>query len=468
MAFFLNKNFTRPYKHHAHTYTLHDSTTRVRVLIAAVAFLLHHHHTSPPTTEEISVEASISMDFFEQHRQLQAQEAQKLEQQRNDYIANHSQELSLISAIKAGEDDQALRLLAAGADPWFQDESETMTKHHKFNYDYVERLNGPIAAAVQFNRTTIVRALVDQAGPSILTQVKGSEDCSHSIMEICCSDQVAAETMQLVLALGGDPNQPIYRKHCHRVHESCFRTYPLNQVLNMYDRTITNSEKHMHCIRVLLDAGADDLPQIRKAWSKDSGWTCDTNEYALHIAVQNEDFAAVRALIDAGFNVNCRSHRIVQKGNKTTEGVVHSRRSPQYVTNQTPLHLAVQQRNTYLINLLISAGAWPSIPLIYFTANSQCASGNNASRQTTVQICEDRDDLVALLEEAWSPTRHCYYPTKVRKAVHTALLCFQKNKFPSLPLRIQAKIFGLVACPSKATVSPNSPEEMLSTLTVAS
>jgi ankyrin repeat protein len=195
----------------------------------------------------------------------------------------------------------------------------------------------------------------------------------------------------------------------------------------------------LEVVRALLDAGADVDAVASDVYHNERGYNEHKEETALHLACARDDLAMVALLIARGANID--AVRIsLEREHVEVESTTDDPRDPEYIcpvrcikVEETAIHMAIRNQNPNLLLMLACAGADVGMSRV---------RGDVAT--STTNLCNGNEELLTALKAQWTPKTHHLFPVEVQESVKTALLIAKRQKWP-LPDSVLFKTFAMAA-----------------------
>lgn len=271
----------------------------------------------------------------------------------------------------------------------------------------------------------------DQAWPIVESLIAANADVNALRSEYdwrgCGSDASAfemvlpeamknAHVLETFLQAGANANTKSVRNvHSMRTDGRSIR-YIIHQAVQGGD---------LEVVRALLDAGAEVDAVASDKFNNERGYNQHNEEMALHIACRKGDLAMIALLIARGANVDALRVSLDME-NLDVESTTDDPRDPDYVcpvrcvkVEETAVHMAIKHQNVNLLLVLAFAGADVS--------KSRVRGGVATS---TASLCNGNEELLTALKAEWTPETHHLFPVEVKDSVKTALLIAKRQQWP--------------------------------------
>jgi len=111
------------------------------------------------------------------------------------------------------------------------------------------------------------------------------------------------------------------------------------------------------------------------------------------------------------------------------------------MVKETPVHLAIRQKNANLLLMLVCAGADVSKARVRGDVSTSPA-----------ELCNGNEELLAALSAEWTPETHHLFPSEVQESVKTALLIARRQKWP-LPDAVLFRALAMATGPGLAAAA---------------
>lgn len=206
--------------------------------------------------------------------------------------------------------------------------------------------------------------------------------------------------------------------------------------------------RDLEIARALLDAGAEVDAIASQRFDNERGYHEHKEETALHQACQAcvqgsppGHLAMVALLLARGANVNAVRVSL-DREQLEVDSPTDDPRDPDWVCSvrclkvqETPVHIAIRQKNANLLLMLVCAGGDVSQP----------RTRGDVTTSTT-EMCSDNKELLTALKAEWTPETHHLFPSQVQESLKTALLIAQRQKW-SLPDAVLFKALAMATSP---------------------
>jgi len=326
--------------------------------------------------------------------------------------AQEEMDLALIEAAGELDLDRVSALLAAGASAAFVHDPEGVWGSQSRKSALHKALRNCDADHRPLKRQvveTLLAAKADVNAKQVSSDWRGCGS-SNSAFEMALPDAMDdAGYLRLFLDAGADANT----KSVRTVHSMRTDGQSSHYILHRAVR-----QGKVDVVRALLDAGANINAVASEHMHNERGFNRHTDETSLHIACGGGDVATTALLLERGANVNeIRKDLAHEEVTRTEEPKSDDPRDPDFEptvrcvpVKETALHLAIGQGSVALVTLLVCAGADVSEPRVYGDA------GTSAE-----ELCGENAELLEALHSVWSPSLHARFDSDVLPSVEAAI-----------------------------------------------
>jgi len=196
--------------------------------------------------------------------------------------------------------------------------------------------------------------------------------------------------------------------------------------------------------RALLDAGAEVDAIASDFFHNERGHNEHKEETPLHQACARGDLAMVALLLARGANIDAVRISTARE-HLDVDSPTDDPRDPDYICSvrcikvkETPVHIAIRDKNTNLLVMLVCAGADVGQPRVRGEVST-----------TTTELCSGNDELTTALKAEWTPETHHLFPPKVQESLKAAMLIARRQKWP-LPDAVLFKALAMSTGPGSA------------------
>ncbi|OLP81307.1 hypothetical protein AK812_SmicGene38157 [Symbiodinium microadriaticum] len=287
----------------------------------------------------------------------------------------------------------------------------------------------------------VVRTLIDaKADVNVQSEEYDWRGCGHTCSAFDLVIPYAIQDthfLELFLNAGADPNT----RSIHDVHS--MRTDGRSDVPTLHTAV---DGGNLLAVKALLDRGADADAWSLEQFFNERGFNRHTEETALHRACSSSSSGSAcmemcATLLAHGASVNAVRKKL-ELENSGMQSQTSDPRSANFVSSvicvpieETALHIALLERKTELVTMLVCAGADPSLRRKRGQSTTSCED-----------LCQGRDDLLQALGAQWTPETHKHFPANVRASVKMAFMIAQRQNWPKTML---FKVCAMFAGPAK-------------------
>lgn len=225
--------------------------------------------------------------------------------------------------------------------------------------------------------------------------------------------------LELFLSAGADANA---RQSLRRRGQFLSEQYVLHKAIR---------GGKLEAVRALLDAGADVDAVESEATTR--GFNRNSQVTGLHIACSAGNLPLVALLLARSADVNAVATNLHQ----APSGRESRTDPPGIPVKETALHQAIIAKRAALVTMLVCAGADRDAQRVRESVSSSC-----------IELCGDDDDLLKALQAEWTPETHKLFPREVQRNVEAVLLVAKRQKWP-IPRPVLSKIFNFLFGPSR-------------------